>query len=245
MNAKNLLNYNFALLIFFTAFASCKKKGIDSPQPQPVETSTVDVYAAGRINYVATYWKNGKAVTLGSAGSDANGMALLGKDVYVVGSQSTGNGNSIAKYWKNGVGVNLTDGTNYAMATDIFIVGNDVYIAGAEAKSGNTNYAAKYWKNGTPVTLTNDINARASGIAVVNNDVYIIGQRSPDGTSSIVCYWKNGQLFDLTDRNTYATDQAITVSGNDIYMSWSATYNLYGKLQTSYSKNFGTPLTIV
>ena len=72
----------------------------------------------------------------------------------------------------------------------------------------------------------------------------MIGKRSLDGTSSIVCYWKNGDRTDLTDRNTYATDQAITVSGNDIYMSWSATYNAYGKLQTSYSKNFGTPVTI-
>ena len=72
MKKKNLLRYFFALLIFSTAFTSCRKKRGDNPSPQPVDnTSTTDVYAAGRINYIATYWKNGNPVSLTSGTNDA------------------------------------------------------------------------------------------------------------------------------------------------------------------------------
>ena len=86
-----------------------------------------------------------------------------------------------------------------------------------------------------PVTLPG-ANANASGIAVVNNDVYVIGKRSPNGTSSIVCYWKNGQLTDITNSSTYAIDQDITVSGTDIYMAWSATYNSLANYKPAIQK---------
>ncbi|MES2456449.1 MAG: hypothetical protein V4594_12945 [Bacteroidota bacterium] len=92
MNTKNLLKYNVALLIFFTAFASCKKKGNDNPLPQPVETSTADVYAAG-----------------------------LDQDLYVAGYSQTSNG-SLATYWKNGNAVSLTDGTSDALIRKIVVV---------------------------------------------------------------------------------------------------------------------------
>ncbi len=87
--------------------------------------------------------------------------------------------------------------------------------------------------------------AIATGIALIGNDVYVIGERrNLDWATFITSYWKNGQLFDLTDRSVGATYQAITVSGSDLYLLWSETYNNSGQSQTRYSKNLGAPTLI-
>ena len=139
----------------------------------------------------------------------------------------------------------LTDGTSDAMANDIIIQGNDIYIAGQQSMGGNAKWTARYWKNGTAISLTDgSVNAVASSMAIAGNDIYVIGERSPDGITPLTCYWKNGILTDLSDQSTYAADQAITTAGNEIYMAWSASYNSSGNLKTIYSKNFGNPQVI-
>lgn len=79
-----------------------------------------DVYVAGSENNVATYWKNGQAVTL-SGGASASSIAIVGIDVYVAGYGYNGS-ISVAKYWKNGVAIPLTSGTYAANATSIVVV---------------------------------------------------------------------------------------------------------------------------
>jgi hypothetical protein len=60
----------------------------------------------------------------------------------------------------------LTDGSNYAFAPSIYVVGTDVYAAGFE-QSGSTSIA-KYWKNGVATALTDGSNdAGAASIYVV------------------------------------------------------------------------------
>ena len=68
-----------------------------------------DVYIAGTDisgpKAIATYWKNGVAVTLGDGikNSKANGIALKGTDVYVAGEvQGANNVSDYATVWKNG-----------------------------------------------------------------------------------------------------------------------------------------------
>lgn len=73
----------------------------------------------------------------------------------------------------------------------------------------------------------------------------MIGERrNLDWLTPITCYWKNGQLIDLSDRTRTAGDQALTRSGNDLYMAWSESYNSSGQSQTRYSKNLGAPVLI-
>jgi hypothetical protein len=235
----------FVFLIALTTFSACKKKH-DDPIPPP--SAPFDIYAAGREGYVAKYWKNGNAVTIGGStgASDANAMVVAGADVHVAGFEINAAGRYVAKYWKNGVSTSLTDGTRDAFANDIFIQGNDVYVAGQEIAPGRSTYQAKYWKNGTPVILSSETQpAIATGIAVVGNDIYVIGERrNLDWPTTITCYWKNGQVVDLSDRIRAAGDQAMTVAGSDIYQVWSETYNSSGQSQTRYSKNLGTPVVI-
>jgi len=154
---------------------------------------------------VAKYWKNGQAVPLtsGSSLTFANSIVVVGSDVYVTGGAAEGTEltdgygnvyrNLIAKYWKNGQVVSLTDGTNYAKASSIAIVGNDVYVAGYEGSS------AKYWKNGQAISLTDGTNAAvANSIAVVGSDVYVAGFEW-NGSNYVAKYWKNGQAKALSD----------------------------------------------
>ena len=52
----------------------------------------------------------------------------------------------VAKVWKNGKELySLTDGSQDASASSVFVVGADVYTAGGE--SNGTNWVAKVWKN--------------------------------------------------------------------------------------------------
>ena len=50
--------------------------------------------------------------------------------IYTVGYERSinGVGHYVAKYWKDTTSVNLTDGSTYAQARSIAVVGNDVYV---------------------------------------------------------------------------------------------------------------------
>ncbi|GGC49296.1 hypothetical protein GCM10011386_46990 [Parapedobacter defluvii] len=67
-------------------------------------------------------------------------------DVYVAGYQMIGS-QSIASLWKNGIATTLTDNTVLASsANDVFVSGNDVYVAGAERLSSATSATARFGK---------------------------------------------------------------------------------------------------
>jgi Predicted integral membrane proteins containing uncharacterized repeats len=179
-----------------------------------------DVYVSGteyirvgtRLKREARYWKNGFVTNLSDdMESSANGIALMGSDVYVAGFVNNGI-NHVACYWKNGVVANLTDGAENAAANAIAIRGGDVYIAGHE---GNM---AKYWKNGVPVHLTNGVNkAAAKSITVSGQDVYVAGFEK-HGNIDVAKYWKNGIAFNLTDGTGYARANGVAVEGSDVYV---------------------------
>jgi hypothetical protein len=76
-----------------------------------------DVYIAGATtppasNYQATYWKNAVSTNLSNNTSDvsnANGIAVVGSDIYVVGMVTSAGGSSFSPvYWKNGVEYKLS-----------------------------------------------------------------------------------------------------------------------------------------
>jgi hypothetical protein len=94
-----------------------------------VFVSGSDVYIAGTLesppkyNYTAVFWKNGNITLLpvSEINSFANSIYVSGNKVYVAGYEEATYPVSYAVYWKDGVEVKLTDGTQAAIATSIFV----------------------------------------------------------------------------------------------------------------------------
>jgi hypothetical protein len=158
-------------------------------------------YPAQEYN-VPVYWKNDSLIFLPEPirydYATVNGIAVLGSDIYAVGT--VGYGTTRIILWKNGVPTAITDGSQNAAANALLIVGNDVYIAGYE--SNGSFSVAKYWKNGVAVSITNgQTDAAINAITVVGNDVYVAGFESTLTTQRdsfdpdlgyVAKYWKNG-----------------------------------------------------
>jgi hypothetical protein len=155
----------------------------------------IGYYASGTF-FDGCYWKNGVKVDLtpitGFGTMPVNAMTVVANDLYIVGARTLGSGlPKLAVVWKNGIKTDLTSGVSNAEALDIYVSGNDIYVAGYEYNA--TVSIAKYWKNGTPVILSNGTdNASARGITVVGTDVYVCGR---DGNTAVV--WKNGVATSL------------------------------------------------
>jgi len=223
------------------------------PPPQPP-----DVYVAGFEDNssnleIATYWKNGTAVTLGEGtyGSAAYSIVVSNGDVYVAGNEGSSSGNDIAKYWLNGTPVELTDGTQESVALSILVdSNNDVYVAGIEGGD------AMYWKDGVPVPLTTatvNNSAEAWAIGVSGGDVYVAGwqyvttQTSPNSyyTAPVAMLWTNGVATELSNPLGFGVAQGLFLSGSDVYVAGNTCQPNTGPgcSQATYWEN-GTPVVL-
>jgi hypothetical protein len=168
-----------------------------SSEAYAVAINGTDVYMAGFIfnvnkgYYEAAYWKNGVETILSTntIGSTANGIAVSGNNVYVVGDN-----NGQATLWQNGTPTTLATASNGSLAKAIALNGSDVYIAGA------INGVAAYWKNGVVTILPGGEPAptQIPGNAIAINasgDVYIASGNDASGNT---IYWKNGVSVILT-----------------------------------------------
>ena len=129
--------------------------------------------------------------------------------------------NKIAKIWKNGIATSITDGSKNAQANSVYVVGNDIYVAGYE--SNGTNKVAKVWKNGIATSLTDGSgNSEGLSICVSGSDVYVAGSEYDSragGTKAVL--WKNGVATYFTDGQWLATANSVYVNGNDVYVAGS------------------------
>lgn len=133
------------------------------------------------------------------------------KDIYVCGYEKKSNtGRFIATVWKNGVATSLTDGTNNAVANDVAVSGNDIYVVGFQ-EDANGVQTARLWKNGTQASLASTPGSLANKVVVNGDDVYILG-RAIENNSYVQKIWKNGILSTLQgDR------RSIVVNNNNVY----------------------------
>ena len=128
-------------------------------------------------------------------------------DVYIVGSGKIENKEE-SLLWKNGVAYRITDG----FATDVFVSGNDVYLAGAGYDG------AQVWKNGVMQKLAGG--GTPSSIFVSGNDVYVTGWvYNETYQKHVAVLWKNGVMQKLSNEQYHAGAFSVFVSGKDVYVT--------------------------
>jgi hypothetical protein len=227
-----------SLLLLWTAAVPCACLCLVScGSTADVPPVVTDVYVAGHVWNeaeipVATVWTNGVATALtdGTYGAWANSLAVVGSEVYVVGSERRGMPSpygglhDVPTVWRNGVATPLTDGTYVAQASSVAVSGDDVYVVGYA--SIGTHEIAKgphdvsvLWKNGVATWLTDGTrDAQATSVALSGSDVYVVGWDSIDDHHAVATVWKNGVATRLTNGARYAEAASVAVSGSDVYV---------------------------
>lgn len=123
-----------------------------------------DVYVVGRefngANYVAKLWKNGIATNLVD-GTNANGISIVGNDVYISGYSDKPAHNS--KVWKNG---EVIWNKETVLNSDIEVIGQDFYLLSSNAANGDN---VQVLKNGVPHELTSAINSYGEAMFITTN----------------------------------------------------------------------------
>ncbi|MGO3810691.1 T9SS type A sorting domain-containing protein [Mesonia sp.] len=145
---------------------------------------------------------------------------LTAQDVRVAGYYNDGSSSNMAATWEeDGTRNDLTSGSNFAQAKDIFIYDGDEYVAGY--RSNGTSSVATVWKNGTAQSLTSYTNGTepsyAESVFVYDDDVYVAG-REYNGTNYVAKLWKNGNVQNLTDGSENAQALSVFVSDGDVYV---------------------------
>ena len=219
---------------------SCKKDKAAVPSNKDLADKPADIYVAGEVKAtrpVAAFWKNNILTVLGDASgmSFADGIAVQGNDVYVLGTViPTGTDPGYNVIWKNGVATRLagSNGDAYGIA----INGTDIYVAGNTFDQNHVSHAT-FWKNNVLSTLSNGFVAEA--IAINGNDVYITGTTTNDATGQAV-YWKNGNQVTLPG-GFWA--KSITIAGNDIYVGGQTLNGAAIYWKNGIATQFGTGAT--
>lgn len=181
-----------------------------------VYVSDRDYYVAGRMNNVATIWKNGVATALdGNPGAScAKAVYVKGTDIYAVG-YITNATKRVATVWKNGIATLLTNGSGNAIATSIYISGADIYLAGDDG----TGHAT-LWKNGIASQLTIAADSSTANCLVVNGtDVYVAGTVANIGGKPAATIWKNGVPTTLDNSGDSSVANSVYVFGKDVYVA--------------------------
>lgn len=206
-----------------------------------------DVFVAGFINKnagsIATYWKNGNAVSVSDNESNLNAISVNASGIYVAGWERINN-LQLANYWKDGVKTTLATGTSavYAMAVN----GTEVYTGGFEIIDGFD--FPRYWNNsaGTSIVVRDPIidkdvlgNGACGGLYFANNNVYAVGNyRNSQGR---VSPWetKNGVVPANTvpnnDKHCFAN--AVFVNGGDEYIVGTQNSPVTGLAMATIWKN--------
>jgi len=209
-----------------------------------------DVYMTGRLRnpvsgvFKPCYWKNGKLNLLEGSGNlrgEAFDLALIGNDVYVVGSfevEINSNNRKIA-LWKNGVKNELTNGENPVSDPILATNGIDVYVAAGEYNGiiapGLVGLQGFYVKNNDArVNLNQGVNGslplfilEPKDIKIAGSDLYILAIESQNASQNATggrfhFVYKNGAKMPFVFKRAGDPDddmevESIEIIGPDVY----------------------------
>ncbi len=187
------------------------------------ETNEANGYTEARI------WVDGvtASFTPNSSTEYANGIALDGEDIYIVGSSSPINSNEDrATIWKNGE-LNVLENIK-SFGNAIFLSEGNPFVAMHLNRGGSS--VAAVWSEGEVTDLTDGTRlAAAKAVFVSGADVYLGGHQF-NGTDKIEAkYWKNGQEVILPQVFNNSRVECLFVEGNDVHAAgweWGGSYRV-------------------
>jgi len=145
-------------------------------------------------------------------------------DIYVAGYEVI-NSIKVATLWKNGVPTHLTDGTRDAIASSVYVSGNNVYVVGTAPDAGdpyNRYPIATLWKNGVVQWFQSQYGdhfySGANSIVVSGDNFYVAGYESVGPTNAML--WTNTSAVSLYSAATWGGDgsaNSVILSGSDVY----------------------------
>ena len=212
----------------------------ESPEPVDEQNNGTDVYVAGykvdtRDRMVATIWKNGHNHKYFGheqfEHSIANSVFLSGNDLYVAGAMRRASetdatrktSEMVATIWKNDDCTILSDETNYTMANSIFILNDEIYVAGVE-RNANT-YIATIWiirgNEVIPIQCNGKGDAEAHSFLVSRDGICVVGVGKNPDERWVARNWNanNGNIlpFPLSDVRYREKPSSLFVSGRDVF----------------------------
>ncbi len=128
-----------------------------------------------------------------------------------------------ATIWRDGeILYELTDGSVFAYADDVFVTEDgDIYAVGYDTP-GNMATNLYVWKNGEHLYTLSDGTTAAYGptIQVVDGDVYVGGYESWGYSPGVGRVWKNGEvLYTYGGMSSLTVCLGMYVYGSDVYMA--------------------------
>jgi hypothetical protein len=158
----------------------------------------------------------------GMTSSQANAIAVSGKDVYAAGTASNSTSQAAVYWLNNGAATTLPSGTQ---ANAIAVSGSNVYVAGYEENSAGNGGNAVLWVNGTATTLSPPSGmaySDAAAITVSGSNVYVAGFAWNNNSDESAVLWVNGAATLLPMPSGLSGEyyaDGIAVSGGEVYVS--------------------------
>ncbi|MGH8049512.1 MAG: hypothetical protein ACREPB_02515 [Arenimonas sp.] len=140
-------------------FATSSKLYLAGTSPlyvgQPIYNRAAYIFRSTSLGAASNSTSPFYGVWLNSNGNKATatGIVVVGTKVYVVGWELRPSNKYVAKLWINGTGIDLSDESESAVATCLYVHGNDVYVGGSTNNIINQRPKAVIWKNGLPIDL--------------------------------------------------------------------------------------------
>jgi hypothetical protein len=199
-------------------------------------TSSLTGLTAATTYYVRSYATNSVGTVYGTQVNFTT--TSHGYDVYVAGHIYIEGLGETPTVWKNGIATSLTNTVNKPYPYDaesVFVVGNDVYVAGSSYNDINLNVnpylIPTVWKNNVAINLNLTsplIGGNARSVFVVGADVYVAGTSGTVNSFGFPTVWKNGIasafMTNLSGTKWAGDAFSIFVVGADVYVAGRTNY---------------------
>lgn len=221
------------------------------PLPQPPSGARIRVVGSEGpfLKGQAILWTDGHPAPLSGPGtiSQANGLVILGEDVYVAGFENVGA--SIApRLWKNGISQPLQDGTKPSIVNCVGVSDGNIIACGNNFDPNAPDPPggfAQLWFNGAISYLTDGSKpVAANSLAKSGADLYVAGY---EGWVPKATLWKNGVSTPLPAfleaPATPSFANAVAVSGSDVYVAGMVDRADYQRVPVVWKNNAISPLS--